>query len=136
MWLQDMYIQLGFSPEGTKLLIREQGLDSPERLQVLTDKNVDDICNVMRKPSGKNANGMPNKGQQVSGEAQENLKLAVFLFHHRCRCTLDWEITGVHDDTLHLMASQKKLEDKYKDPNVLPKINKSDMARTMEAVEE
>ena len=30
--LQDMYIQLGFSPRAAKLLIREQGLDSPERL--------------------------------------------------------------------------------------------------------
>ena len=82
MWLQDMYIQLGFTPKAAKLLIREQGLDSPERLQVLTDKNVDDICNVMRKPGGKNANGMPDRGQQVSIIAQKNLKLAVFLFHH------------------------------------------------------
>ena len=77
-----------------KLLIREQGLDSPERLQVLIDKNVDDMCDVIRKPSGKNANGMPNRGQQVSVMAQENLKLAVFLFHHRWRCTLDWEKNG------------------------------------------
>jgi hypothetical protein len=77
-----MYIQLGFTPKAAKLLIREQGLDSPERLQVLTDKNVDDICNVMRKPGGKIANGMPDRGQQVSIIAQKNLKLAVFLFHH------------------------------------------------------
>ena len=31
-WLQDMYIKLEFSPEAAMLLIREQGLDSPERL--------------------------------------------------------------------------------------------------------
>ena len=78
------------------MLVREQELDSPARLRVLTDKIVDDICNVMRKPGGKNANGMPNRGQQVSVIAQENLKLAIFLFHHRWRCTLDWEITGVN----------------------------------------
>ena len=86
-WLQDMYIWLGFSPEAAKLLIREQGLDSPERLS--TDKNVDDICNVVRKPGGKNAHGMSNKRQHISVIAQENLKLATFLFHHRWRCTLD-----------------------------------------------
>ena len=34
----------------------------------------------------------------------------------------------VHEDIVHLLAGQKKLEDEYKDPNVLPKINKSDMA--------
>ena len=36
---------------------------------------------------------------------------------------------GVNENTVHLMAGQKKLEDEYKDPNMLPKINKSDMAR-------
>ena len=111
-WLQDMYVQLGFSPEAAKLLVREQGLDSPERLRVLTNKNVDDVCNVMRKPGGKNADGMPDRGWQVSVIAQENLKLAIFLFHHRWRCTLDWEIMRVNEDTVHLMTGQKKLEDK------------------------
>ena len=78
LWLQDMY-----GPKAAKLLIREQGLDSPERLQVLTDKNVADIYNVVRKLGGKNANGMPNIGQQISAIVQENLKLVIFLFHHR-----------------------------------------------------
>ena len=58
--------------------------------------------------------------------AQENLKLAAFLFHHRWRCTLDWEITEVDKGTVHLLAGQKKLKDEYKDPDLLPKINKSD----------
>ena len=39
---QDMYVWLGLSPKAAKLLVREQGLDSPEMLRVLT-KNVDDI---------------------------------------------------------------------------------------------
>ena len=55
-WLQEMYLWLGFSPEAARLLVREQGLDSPERLRVLTNKNVNDICNVVRKPGSKNAN--------------------------------------------------------------------------------
>ena len=41
----------------------------------------------------------------------------------------------MHKGTVHLLASQKNLEDEYKDPNVLPKINKSDMAG-MESIEE
>ena len=73
-WLQDMYLQLGFSPKAAKLLIKKHALDSPERLRVLTDKNVDGICNVMRKPGSKNVNGMPNRGQQVSVIAKENLE--------------------------------------------------------------
>ena len=134
--LQNMYIKLGFSPKAAKLLVREQGLDNPDRLRVLTDKNVDDICNVVRKPGDKNANGTPDRGQQVSVIAQENLKLAAFLFHHRWRCTLDWEITGVNEETVHLLAGQKKLKDEYKNPDMLPKTNKSDMAGTMESIKE
>ena len=75
-------MQLRFSPEAARLLVREQKLDSPERLRILMDKNVNDIFNVIRKPVVKNANGMPNKELQVAVIAQENLKLAVFIFHH------------------------------------------------------
>ena len=107
LWLQDTYIWLGFIPEAARLLIRKQGLDHSKRLRVLADKNVDDICSVVRKPGSKNANGMPNRGQQVSVISQENLTLSAFLFHHRRRCTLDWEVMGVHEDTLHLRAGQK-----------------------------
>ena len=80
--LQNMYIQLGFSHKAAKLLVREQGLDNSDSLRVLTNKNVNDICNVVRKPGSKNANMTPNRGQQVLVIAQENLKLAAFLFHH------------------------------------------------------
>ena len=57
---QYMYIQLEFSPKAAKLLVREQELDSPYRLRVLTDKNVDDIYDVMRKLGSKNVDGMPD----------------------------------------------------------------------------
>ena len=62
--LWDMYNWLGLSPKAAKLLIKEQGLNNPDTLRVLTDKNVDNICNVVRKPGGKNANGMPIQGSK------------------------------------------------------------------------
>ena len=70
------------STEAARLLIKEQGLDSPERLRAFTDKNVDDMCNVVRKPGGKNADGTPDRELQVSVIAQEKLKLAAFLYYH------------------------------------------------------
>ena len=91
-WLQDMYLLLRFSPETTRLFIREQQLGSSEWHKVLTDKNVDDICNIMRKPGSNNA-GMSDRVQQVSVIAQENLKLAVSLFHYWWRCIFDWKVT-------------------------------------------
>ena len=42
----------------------------------------------------------------------------------------------MHEDTVCLLARKKKIKDEYKDPTVLPKINKSDMAGIMEAIEE
>ena len=71
-----------FSSEAARLFIREQRLDTSVTLRVLTVKNVDDICNVVRKPGSKYANEMTNIGQQVLVTAQENLKVAVFLLHH------------------------------------------------------
>ena len=41
LWLLDMYLRLGFDREAARLLIREQGLDSSDRLRDLMGKNVD-----------------------------------------------------------------------------------------------
>ena len=111
LWLQDMYLWLGFNPKAAQWLIREHGQDSPDSLQVLINKSVDNNCNIVRKPGGKNANGMPQIGPSVLVIAQENPKLATFLFHHRWMCTFDWEVTGVWEDTVHLLVGQKRLKD-------------------------
>ena len=42
---------------------------------------------------------------------------------------------GVNEDTVHLLAG-KKIEDRCKDPDVLPKINKYIMAGMIEAIKE
>ena len=70
----------------------------------------------------------------ASLRAQEILKIAIFLFHHRWRCTLDWEIMEVNEGTVCLRAGQEKLKVEYKDPNMLPKINKLDITGTMKAI--
>ena len=81
--LQDMYIRQGFSPEAAKLLVREQRLDSPERLRVLTDKNVNNICNFFIKQRWQECQCDAQQGAASLRIAQESLKLAIFLFHHR-----------------------------------------------------
>ena len=104
-------------------------------MSVFTDNNVNDICNVLRKPGYKNANGMPNRGQQDSVIAQKNLKLAAFLFKQRWRCTFEWEIIEVDEGTVSFLVGQKKLKE-YKELDMLLKINKSDMAGMMESIKE
>ena len=43
---------------------------------------------------------------------------------------------GLNEDTVHLLAGHKNLENEYKDPDMLWKISKSDMALTVEAIKE
>ena len=43
---------------------------------------------------------------------------------------------GVKEDIVYLLAGQKRLKDVYKDMHVLPKVNKADMAGTMESIKE
>ena len=43
---------------------------------------------------------------------------------------------GIHEDTVHLLTRQKRLEDEDKDTDMLPKINKAVMERTMESIKE
>ena len=45
-------------------------------------------------------------------------------------------MTGVHKDTVNLLARQMRLKADYKDPYMLLKVNKTDMAGTMEAIKE
>ena len=42
----------------------------------------------------------------------------------------------LHEDRVCLLAGENRLKHNYKDPDVLPKTNKSDMAETMEAIGE
>ena len=88
------------------------------------------------RPCGSMICTCTNREQQVSVVAHENLMLAIFLFHHQWRCTFDWEVTVVCEYTVHLLAGQKRLEDKYKDQDVLPKVNKTYMTGMIEAIKE
>ena len=49
---------------------------------------------------------------------------------------LDWEVSGGHEDRVHLQAGQKRVKDEQKDADVLPKFNKDDMSGMMEAINE
>ena len=121
--------------EGLVLLLSSCSSSAPKRFRLFTDKNVDGIFNVMRKPGNKNANRSPDREKQVSVIAQENMKLTVFIIHHWWRFIVDWEVTGVYKNPVHLIVGQKRLKDKYKNPNMLPKVNKADMAIAMELIE-
>ena len=43
---------------------------------------------------------------------------------------------GKHEDTVHLLAGKKKCKDEYKDPDMLPKVNKAALTALMVFIKE
>ena len=59
--LEVMCAWLGFTCNAARVLVHENGLNSPVRLRVLNHKNLDYTCNVVRKPGGKSAHSSPKR---------------------------------------------------------------------------
>ena len=121
-WLQ-MFVWLRFSPKEAKILVQEHCLNSSDQLHILTDKNADDIFNVMRK-------------------SDSNIKCQFWL-RRTCGCFsipsqvalhLRLEVKEVQEETVSKFRSQMKLVDEQKDPDLLPKVNKTNMAGMIEAI--
>ena len=49
---------------------------------ILSDKNVDDTCNVRMKSRGKTAKVNPVRGEKVTVIAQENFRLTLSTLQH------------------------------------------------------
>ena len=79
--LQMLYLQIRCSIKAGGIIFKEQGLLSTGPLQVLTDNNINVICNVTRKLGNKNANATCNREHQVAVMSGENFKLTAFLIY-------------------------------------------------------
>ena len=93
-----------------------------------TWKNKSSQMSMTSVMSWKNQVARMTMGQLTEGSRfQSHLKKTwplLFLFHHWWRCTFDWEVMGVWEDTGCLLVEKKKLEDEYKDSDMLPTVNK------------
>ena len=49
---------------------------------------------------------------------------------------MEWDIKDVLNETVWDQTDQKKFDSKYKDPDILPKVNKADMVERMVAIKE
>ena len=86
---------LGFTQDVAAMITNVQGVDSIDELKFLNDKEVEGLCNNIRKPGGMMPNpnagvqGEPamihNPGQGVSAHAENNLKLCCYFIRHRER---------------------------------------------------
>ena len=87
--------RLGFTQDVAATITNVQGVDSIDELKFLNDKEVEGLCNNIRKPGGMMPNpnagvqGEPamirNLGQGVLACAKNNLKLRCYFIRHRER---------------------------------------------------
>ena len=86
---------LGFTQDVAAMITNVKGVDSIDELKFLNDKEVEGLCNNIRKPGGMmpnpdaGAQGEPamirNPGQGVSARAENNLKLCCYFIRHHER---------------------------------------------------
>ena len=87
--------RLGFSSKAAGFITDDQGLDTLDELQVLTNDEIESLCKVVRRPGGTVPN--PNTGdpgqlatlsnpwEQVPLQAELNLKLAFYYLRFKDR---------------------------------------------------
>ena len=94
MLFEGLFNALGFTQEASNAITDDQGIDSTEEMQYLTDSEVENLCAVVRKPGGTIANpapgarqpqNIPNPGIPVALHAENNLKLACYFLRHQIR---------------------------------------------------
>ena len=130
-------MRIGFSAETSLVITDAQGIDFMEELDILTDGEIDNICNVIRRPGGINPiTNVAGLGIQVSLRAKGNLKLASFLLKHKLRNGNVAVTTDITLDNVRLLRELKESEREHKDPVVSPVIYANNWLKTMEILEE
>ena len=143
-----VYVGLGFTANAALKMVTQQSIDSLEELRELDDKEVENLCRVLRKPGGfmPNPNADPDPamnqpaeifdpGTQVSTRAENLLKQACFWARNRHRLS---RVTVPGDLVLaavRTITSLRKSELAHKDPDP-PTINELNWPKTFEALEE
>jgi hypothetical protein len=81
----------GFTADAVKEITKNQGYDELDKFYLLTDKGVNTLCSIVRKPHASTRGSMSSHA--ISNLAQEHLKLAIFAMKHfkRVSCKIDFQ---------------------------------------------
>lgn len=144
--MRQAYVRLRFPQAAATAVTDVQFIDSIVELRELTDKEIENLCKVIRRPGGTIPNpnaGAPNApatipdpGIPVSLAAENNLKMAAFWLRHQVRVQRNptpAEITLVNIRTLRELRDS---EIAYEAPTEYPTINVKDWPKTIEAIRE
>ena len=133
---------VGFSANACRIITDAQDIDSVELLGELDDKEVESLCNTIRKPGGTTTNPafipaapgqvqdptvpaeIRDPGCKISNRAEKNLKLACYFVRHMIRTDRDYTATSITAMSLKELAPLRDAEDEHKDPDDLGKLDK------------
>ena len=114
-----------------------QGIDWMEKLDILTDGEIENMCKVTRRPGVINyITNVANLWLQVSLRSENNLKLASFFLKHKIRTGRVVLPNYIALDSVRLLRDLKESEKEHKDHLVSPVIDIKNCLKTMESLEE
>ena len=118
----EMFLRLDFSQTMAMKLVDVKGIDSPWTLANISDEDIATVCDMICRPSRSVSRKTPNRRIQIFVLAMKNLKLVVFTFKTRERCTKDYKIRYVSIMSMLQYQHQWELEQKKIDNAVAPKL--------------
>ena len=77
--MQVMYLRLDYSQTVVEKHVVDQGIDFPCTLASLSDKDISEICDVIRRPGGIVTRSITDRGSQISVVVAKDLNLAMFI---------------------------------------------------------
>ena len=98
--IKEMFLRLGFSQTVAMKLVNDKEIDSPLTLASLSDENTATICNIIRRPGSSVNRKMPDRGNQSSILAANNLKLTAFMFKMMELFSNDYDIGCVNSTSV------------------------------------
>ena len=138
---------LGFTQDVAATISNVQGVDSIDELKFLNDKEVEGLCNNIRKPGGMMPNpnagvqGEPamirNPGQGVSARAENNLKLCCYFIRHRERISRSVTADQITLANVRALRDLRDAETNHVDHEPTPKLMDSkNWPKTIEGIVE
>lgn len=141
--MRTMMTRLGFSVAAAQAIVDDQGIDTLGKIKLLTDKEIENLCKVIRRPGGTIAGAagapqIPNPGVQVNQRAEGHLKLLAFYLRHQFRVSRTATAPNITLELIHTVRELCEYESTYKTPSTdsAPTINAKDWPKTMESIEE
>ena len=132
--------RIGFTAAAAAYLTDEQGLNSLDEFEFLTEDAVKGLCAVARKPGGMIANPhganpthIPNPGIPITLRTENHLKLMCYQIHLAKRCSQVIVPTNITLDSVRALQGLHDWEENHTDAKA-PKINGKDWPRTIEAI--